>query len=82
MQQIIAQTQASSSVALMFGDEKFLQKQPFLSSFQTLGLGKLVVAWPKGETSPVVQDFIATTRRVAARIAAEQDFDAPGLRPV
>ena len=43
---------------------------------------ELVVAWPKGETSPVGQDFIATTRRVAARIAAEQDFDAPGLRPV
>lgn len=31
----------------------------------------LVVAWPAGETSPVVQDFIATTRRVAAGLELE-----------
>ena len=63
MQQIIAQTQASSSVALMFGDEKYLQKLPFLSNFQTLGVGKLVVAWPIGK----------------APIAADADLSAPGI---
>lgn len=39
---------------------------------------ELVVAWPSGETSPVVRDFISTTRRVVAVIAHEQGFDLPG----
>lgn len=29
----------------------------------------LVVAWPTGETSPMIRDFIGTTRRVAAELA-------------
>jgi len=29
----------------------------------------LVVAWPTGETSPIVRDFIATTRHVAGELA-------------
>ena len=66
MQQIIAQTQASSAVALMFGDEKYLQKLPFLSGFQTLGVGKLVVAWPKGK----------------AAIAADADLSAPAIKRI
>lgn len=39
---------------------------------------ELVVAWPSGETAPMVRDFIATTRRVAARLALEPEFDLPG----
>ncbi|MEO3997505.1 LysR substrate-binding domain-containing protein [Mesorhizobium sp. CAU 1732] len=31
----------------------------------------LVVAWPTGETSPIVRDFIDTTRRVAADLAPD-----------
>lgn len=38
---------------------------------------ELVLAWPSGETSPMVQDFIATTRRLAVTIAREQGFDSP-----
>ncbi|MFD2237459.1 LysR substrate-binding domain-containing protein [Aureimonas populi] len=41
----------------------------------------LVVAWPTGETSPIVLDFIETTRRVAARIAPELGF-LPRERPL
>lgn len=35
---------------------------------------ELVLAWPTGETSPVVRDFIATTRRVVAHIAQSEGF--------
>ena len=38
---------------------------------------ELVMAWPKGEASPMLRDFLDTTRRVTAQIAAEQDFDLP-----
>lgn len=38
---------------------------------------ELVVAWPKGETSPLIQDFIDVTRKVAARLSAEQGYDFP-----
>lgn len=32
----------------------------------------LMVAWPTGEPSPIVRDFIATTRRVAASLAGDE----------
>lgn len=32
----------------------------------------LMVAWPTGEPSPIVRDFIATTRRVAANLAGDE----------
>lgn len=35
---------------------------------------ELVVAWPAGETSPLVLEFIATTRRVAASTARSLGF--------
>lgn len=38
---------------------------------------ELVVAWPKGETSPLVQDFISVTRSVAARLAEHRGFSFP-----
>ncbi|WBU60995.1 LysR substrate-binding domain-containing protein [Paracoccus albus] len=38
---------------------------------------ELVVAWPKGETSPLVQDFISVTRQVAARIGEQKGFAVP-----
>lgn len=38
----------------------------------------LIVAWPSGETSPVVLDFIETSRRVSARVAPELGFLPPG----
>ncbi len=37
----------------------------------------LVVAWPTGESSPVVLDFIATTRAVSRRIAPDLGMDLP-----
>ena len=39
---------------------------------------ELVMAWPKGEPSPILRDFLDTTRRVTARIAADQDSGPPG----
>lgn len=38
----------------------------------------LVMAWPAGETSPVVRDFIATARRVARGVAIDLGFALPG----
>jgi hypothetical protein len=32
----------------------------------------LMVAWPTGEPSPIVRDFIATTRSIAADLAADE----------
>ncbi len=51
MQQIVAQAQASGDIALLIGDEKFLRKVDFLTDFQTLGNGKMALAWPKGRAA-------------------------------
>jgi molybdate transport system substrate-binding protein len=45
MRQIISQATASSQIALVIGDKKFLEKESFLGDFHTLGQGKLVIAW-------------------------------------
>ncbi|MFC7704494.1 hypothetical protein ACFQXB_09830, partial [Plastorhodobacter daqingensis] len=43
---------------------------------------ELVVAWPAGETSALVLDFIETTRRVAPGLARELGLEpAQGPRP-
>ncbi|MDP3339191.1 LysR substrate-binding domain-containing protein [Frigidibacter sp.] len=39
---------------------------------------ELVAAWPGGESSPIVLDFLETTRRVSRRIAGELGMDAVG----
>ncbi|MFD1882879.1 LysR substrate-binding domain-containing protein [Paracoccus pacificus] len=41
---------------------------------------ELMVAWPAGETSPIVQDFIAITRRTIAGIARDGGFQLPDPR--
>ena len=51
MQQIAAQAQASSEVGLMLGDEAHLRDLPFIASLTPLGVGKLVLAWPKGKAA-------------------------------
>ena len=51
MQQISAQAQASSDVGLMLGDEAHLRDLPFVTSFTAIGVGKLVIAWPKGKAA-------------------------------
>ena len=51
MQQIAAQAQASSDVGLMLGDEAHLRDLPFIASLTPLGVGKLVLAWPKGKAA-------------------------------
>lgn len=38
----------------------------------------LVLAWPAGEISPVLRDFVAVARRIAPQVAAEQGFALPG----
>ena len=53
MQQIAAQAQASSDVGLMLGDEAHLRDLPFIASLTPLGVGKLVLAWPKGKAALV-----------------------------
>ena len=51
MQQISAQAQASPDVGLMLGDEAHLRGLPFIASLTPLGVGKLVLAWPKGKAA-------------------------------
>ena len=51
MQQISAQAQASPDVGLMLGDEAHLRDLPFIASLTPLGVGKLVLAWPKGKAA-------------------------------
>ena len=51
MQQISAQAQASADVGLMLGDEAHLRDLPFVASLAPLGVGKLVIAWPKGKAA-------------------------------
>ena len=53
MQQISAQAQASPEVGLMLGDEAHLRDLPFIASLTPLGVGKLVLAWPKGKAALV-----------------------------
>lgn len=45
MRQIITQAQAADNVALVIGDERFLKSEAFLSGFEMIGKGKLVLAW-------------------------------------
>ena len=63
MQQIAAQAQASSDVGLVLGDEAHLRDLPFIASLKPLGVGKLVIAWPKGK----------------AALLADADLLAPGV---
>ena len=63
MQQISAQAQASADVGLMLGDEAHLRDLPFVASLTPLGVGKLVLAWPKGK----------------AALSADADLLAPGV---
>ena len=51
MQQITAQAQASPDVGLMLGDGAHLRDLPIIASLMPLGVGKLVVAWPKGKAA-------------------------------
>ena len=60
MQQISAQAQASADVGLMLGDEAHLRDLPFVASVMPLGVGKLVIAWPKGKKPlPADDDLLA-----------------------
>lgn len=60
MQQISAQAQASPDVGLMLGDEIHLRELSLISSITPVGVGKLVIAWPKGKSALVADmDLLA-----------------------
>ncbi len=52
MQQVIALAEASPEVALIIGDQRYLSGSALFTEFHPVGVGLLVVAWPKG--SPAI----------------------------
>ncbi len=89
MQQITAPAQASPDVGLMLGDEAHLRDLPIIASLMPLGVGKLVVAWPKGKAALVGDaDLLALgvgriacpdTRKAIYGIAATEWMKSKGL---
>jgi len=67
MRQILSQTEASSQIALVVGDKKFLEKEKFLVEFHSLGQGKLVIAW--AHNSPAILKAEDLTNDAITRIA-------------
>ncbi|WP_130538001.1 molybdate ABC transporter substrate-binding protein [Thiomicrorhabdus indica] len=67
MRQILAQAKASGKIALVVGDEKFLNQTDLFSAYQPIGKGKLVIAWAKG--SPAIKTTKDLTNPEISRIA-------------
>ena len=67
MRQILSQTEASSKIALIIGDRRFLSQSKQATQFQTLGKGQLVIAWAKG--SPAIGNAQDLTQSAISRIA-------------
>jgi molybdate transport system substrate-binding protein len=68
MRQITAQAQASSKIALAIGDQKFFsQTDKLFAGYQSIGEGKLVIAWATG--SPAIKQDNDLTNLQITRIA-------------
>lgn len=67
MRQILAQAKASSKIALVVGDKKFLNETKLFATYQPIGQGKLVIAWANG--SPAIQNAADLKNPHISRIA-------------
>lgn len=67
MRQILAQAKASSKIALVVGDKRFLSKTDLFNTYQPLGEGKLVIAWANG--SPPIKKASDLNNSLISRVA-------------
>ncbi|WP_319380794.1 molybdate ABC transporter substrate-binding protein [Thiomicrorhabdus sp.] len=62
MRQILSQAKASSRIALVIGDRKFLEQESIFSDDTLLGKGKLVLAWASSTQKLTSADELADSR--------------------
>jgi len=67
MRQITSQARASSNIALAIGDKNFLAKTDLFIDYQTLGKGKMVIAWAQGR--PAISEAPDLLKPEITRIA-------------